>query len=83
MAVLKVVLLAIAIMALAVIGLALQTLLKKGGKFPNTHIGSNKYMKAHGVSCATTDDKIEQAKVRKQFRFKQIFTDESETKYFC
>jgi len=83
MALLKVMLLAIGIMALVVLGLALQTLLKKGGKFPNTHIGSNKYMKSHGVSCATTDDKIEQAKARKEFRFKQISVDESETKYFC
>jgi len=66
MAVLKVILLAIAIMALVVVGLAIQTLLKKGGKFPNTHIGSNKYMKDNGVTCAQTFDKIEQAKARKE-----------------
>lgn len=83
MAILKVVLLAIVIMALALVGLALQILFKKDGKFPNTHIGSNKYMKDHGVSCATSDDKMEQAKVRKAFRFKQLSLDESETKYFC
>ena len=80
---LKVVILAIVLMALVFVGLAIQTLLKKGGKFPNTHIGSNKYMKANGVSCAQTDDKIEQAKARKGLRFKQLSTDESETTSFC
>jgi hypothetical protein len=50
MAILKVILLAIMVMALVVVGLALQTLIKKGGKFPNTHIGSNRYMKANGVT---------------------------------
>ncbi|MDP2336516.1 MAG: hypothetical protein Q8N05_08725 [Bacteroidota bacterium] len=83
MAVLKVALLAIVIMALVLVGLAFQTLFKKDGKFPNTHIGSNKYMKANGVSCATTDDKMEQAKARKGLRFKQISIDEPESKYFC
>ena len=83
MEILKVVLLAIAIMALVFLGLAVQTLLKKGGKFPNTHIGSNKYMKANGVTCAQTFDKIEQAKARKELRFKQVTPEESEDKSFC
>lgn len=69
MAVLKVVLVAIVIMALVLIGLAFQLLFRKGGKFPDTHIGSNKYMKANGVTCAQTFDKIEQAKARKELRF--------------
>jgi len=83
MEVLKVVLLAIGIMCFAFVGLGIQTLLKKGGKFPNTHIGSNKYMKDNGVTCAQTFDKIEQAKARKELRFKQISLDESENKSFC
>lgn len=83
MAIIKVMLLAIVIMGLVFAGLALQMLLRKGGKFPNTHIGSNKYMKSHGVSCAQTYDKIEQAKARKELRFKDISLDESETKNFC
>jgi hypothetical protein len=70
MTVLKVVMLAIVIMALVLIGLAIQILFRKGGKFPDTHIGSNKYMKANGVTCAQTFDKIEQAKARKESRFK-------------
>jgi len=83
MALLKVVFLAIVIMLLVVVGLAIQILFRKGGKFPNTHIGSNKYMKANGVTCAQTFDKMEQAKARKELHFKQISTDESETKSFC
>lgn len=84
MLVLKVVGLSIVIMALVFLGFAVQTLLKKGGRFPNTHIGSNKYMRAHGVTCAQTYDKIEQAKARKGFQFKTILVeDEGDTKYFC
>lgn len=83
MLVLKVFLLSVAIMALVLVGLALQIIMKKGGKFPNTHIGSNKYMKENGVTCAQTYDKIEQAKVRKELRFKQLSVDDSDVKYFC
>jgi hypothetical protein len=72
MEVLKVVLLAIILMGLVFAGLAIQMLLKKGGKFPNTHVGSNKYLKSKGVTCAQTDDKIEQANARKGFRIKQV-----------
>jgi hypothetical protein len=83
MEVLKVILLAIVIMALVMVGLAIQILFKKGGKFPNTHIGSNKYLKSQGISCAQTEDKIEQAKARKELRFKQLSLDESDSKSFC
>lgn len=83
MTVLKVVLLAIVIMTLVFVGLAISMLIKKGGKFPNTHIGSNKYMKSNGVTCAQTFDRIEQAKVRKELRFKEISLDNTENKYFC
>lgn len=80
MAILKIILLSVVIMALVIIGLALQTLFKKGGTFPDTHIGSNKYMKENGVTCAQTFDKIEQAKARKELRFKQLLLDESDIK---
>lgn len=83
MEVLKVILLAIVIMALVMVGLAIQILFKKGGKFPNTHIGSNKYLKSQGISCAQTEDKIEQAKARKELRFKQLSLDEPDSKSFC
>lgn len=72
MEILKVVLLAVVMMGLVMLGLATQILFKKGGKFPNTHIGGNKYMKDHGVTCAQTFDKMEQAKALKEKRFKEI-----------
>lgn len=80
MAILKVVLLAVVLMLFVVFGLALNILLKKGGKFPNTHIGSNKYMKENGVTCAQTFDKIEQAKAQNELRFRKILLDESQAK---
>ena len=80
MAILKIISLSVVIMALVIVGLALQTLFKKGGRFPDTHIGNNKYMKENGVTCAQTFDKIEQAKARKELRFKQLLLDESDTK---
>lgn len=80
---LKMFLLAIVLMGLVFAGLAVKILFKKGGEFPNTHIGSNTYLKSQGISCAQTDDKIEQAKVRKELRFKQLSTDEPETTSFC
>lgn len=83
MAVVKVILLAIVVMALVFAGLAIQMLLRKGGKFPNTHIGSNKYMKANGVTCAQTYDRIEHTKARKENRFKKVVPDHSGTNYFC
>jgi len=78
----KVILIAIFLMALVFLGLATRILLKKGGTFPNTHIGGNKELKKRGISCAQTYDKIEQAKVKKEFRFKKIAED-SDTASFC
>ncbi|MDP2889508.1 MAG: hypothetical protein Q8P34_11195 [Bacteroidota bacterium] len=83
MDVLKLIILVIALMAFVVAALATNILLKKGGEFPNTHIGGNKYLKSKGISCAQTEDKIEQAKARKKLRFKQIFLDESDTIGSC
>lgn len=83
MVILKVILLTVVLMVFVFLGLALQILFKKGGKFPDTHIGSNKYMKANGVTCATTFDKMEQAKARKELRFKQLLLDESDSQGSC
>jgi hypothetical protein len=69
---LMIILLAIVIMAIVFLSLAIQTFFSKKGKFPNTHIGANPYMREHGVTCAQTYDKMEQAKVRKELRFKEL-----------
>lgn len=72
MAILKVILLSVVILAIALLGLAVQILVKKGGKFPNTHVGGNKYLRSKGVTCIQTYDKIEQSKVKKELRFKDL-----------
>lgn len=72
MGVLKVILLAVALLAIAMLGMATQILFKKGGKFPNTHVGGNKHLKREGVHCATTQDKIAQRDARKELRFKKL-----------
>jgi hypothetical protein len=70
--VVKVMLLSVAIMAIAFVGLAVKILFKKGGKFPNTHISGNKYLRAKGVTCIQTYDKMEQSKGKKILRFKGL-----------
>ncbi len=80
MTIVKVILLAVVVMAMVVIGLAIQTLFKKGGTFPDTHIGSNKFMKDNGVTCAQTFDKMEQAKVRKERFSKKQIIDQTKIK---
>lgn len=75
---LKIVFMAIVLMVLVIFGLAIQIMFKKGGKFPNMHIGSNPYLKERGVTCAQTYDKMEQAQARKELRFKQLSLDKDE-----
>jgi hypothetical protein len=72
MEVLKIILLAVALISIAMLGLATQILLKRGGKFPNTHVGGNKHLKKQGIACAQTQDKIERAKVKRQVDFKDV-----------
>ncbi len=47
------------LLGLALIGLGLTMLIKKNGKFPETHIGKNKAMKERGIHCANTTDRLE------------------------
>jgi hypothetical protein len=70
--VVKVLLLSVVIMAIAFVGLAVKILFKKGGKFPNTHISGNKYLRAKGVTCIQTYDKLEQSKGKKILSFKGL-----------
>lgn len=76
---LKLFLLAVGIMIFVMAGFGIRILLEKGGKFPNLHIGSNKHMKERGVTCAQTFDKMEQAKARKELRFKQLSIKENQS----
>jgi hypothetical protein len=72
MEILKIILLSVAMVAIAMFGLAIRILLKKGGRFPNTHVSGNKYLKQQGIYCSQTQDRIEQAKVRKEKIFDKL-----------
>jgi len=72
MEILKVFLLAVGILSIAMVGLALTMLVKKGGKFPNTHVNGNKYLKQNGVYCSQTQDRLEQQKANKKITFKNV-----------
>lgn len=49
---------AIILVAIAVIGLAVNIIFKKNGKFPELHIGKNEKLREKGISCATSQDKM-------------------------
>ncbi len=57
---LKVLLLSVVLVGIVFILMAISILIKKNGKFPNIHIGSNKDMRKRGISCATTQDRLAQ-----------------------
>jgi hypothetical protein len=72
MEVLKIILLSVALVAIAMFGMAIRILLKKGGKFPNTHVSGNKYLKRNGIYCSQTQDRLEQDKARKKVAFDKL-----------
>jgi hypothetical protein len=72
MELLKVFLLTLGILSIAMVGLALTMLVKKGGKFPNTHVSGNKYLKKNGVYCSQTQDRIEQRNAYKNLKFGNV-----------
>jgi hypothetical protein len=72
MEVLKIILLSVALVAIAMFGMAIRILLIKGGKFPNTHVSGNKYLKRNGIYCSQTQDRLEQDKARKKVVFDKL-----------
>jgi hypothetical protein len=72
MEILTVLFLTIALVGLAVAGMAITILVKKGGKFPNTHVSGNKYLKRKGVYCSQTQDRLEQQRANKTITFKNV-----------
>lgn len=72
MEVLKVILLAVALVSIAMLGMAITILLKKGGKFPNTHVSGNKHLKKEGIYCTQTQDKLAQRNAWKEVKFDKV-----------
>ncbi|MCT4602226.1 MAG: hypothetical protein N4A59_04845 [Marinifilum sp.] len=68
----KVLLLTVVILAIAFIGFAISILIKKNGRFPELHIGRNEELKKRGISCATSQHKMEQDKVKKARQFNKL-----------
>lgn len=52
------------LLGLSLVGLGIGMLLKRNGRFPETHIGRNYEMKKRGIHCANTTD----AEDRKNYR---------------
>ena len=72
MEILIVILLAIVLVALGIAGMAIQILVKKGGKFPNTHVSGNRYLKSQGVYCSQTQDKLEQRNAWRKIKYNKL-----------
>ncbi len=63
---------AVVLIAVAFAGFAINILVRKGGKFPNTHVSGNKYLKSQGISCAQTYDREELAKSRQKIDYNSL-----------
>ncbi len=72
MEILKVILLAVVVLGIGMVAMAIRMLIKKGGKFPNTHVSGNKHLKRQGVHCWQTQDKIEQRKAWRKVQFEKL-----------
>ena len=56
---LKTLLLTFIIIVICVVLLCVKVLLKKGGRFPNTHIEGNKPLAKKGIYCAKTEHRLQ------------------------
>lgn len=72
MEILKVILLATALVAIGIFGMAVRIVFLKGGKFVNTHVGGNKYLKRQKIPCAQTQDKIAQRNAWREINYKKV-----------
>ena len=54
---LKTILIALLIVAISMALLSVKVLLKKGGRFPNTHVGGSKAMRERGIGCIQSQDR--------------------------
>ena len=45
------------IIAISVALLSITVIIKKNGKFPNTHVGGNRYMRKKGIKCVQSQDR--------------------------
>lgn len=69
---LTILILSVILVGIAMAAFAVKILFQKGGKFPNTHVSGNKYLKSQGISCIQSYDRSEQTKARKELDFKNL-----------
>jgi hypothetical protein len=53
----KILLLTTLIVAICMVLMAITILIKKNGRFPNTHVGGNKEMRKRGIKCVEAQDR--------------------------
>ncbi|MBP6370289.1 MAG: hypothetical protein KA995_03690 [Paludibacteraceae bacterium] len=58
----KAFLIAVGILLIAIVLLAVKILFTKKGKFPSLHINENVALRKKGITCAHSQDKLEQKK---------------------
>lgn len=61
------ILISVLIVAICIALLAVKLLLKKEGKFPDTHISGNKAMREKGITCVQSQDREARRKKRITF----------------
>ena len=53
----KTLIITLLIIAISFALLAITIIIKKNGKFPNTHVGGNREMRRRGIKCVQSQDK--------------------------
>ncbi len=54
---LKTILITMLIVAICIVLLSVKILLKKNGRFPNTHVSGSKAMRERGIGCVQSQDR--------------------------
>ena len=54
---LETILISVLIVAICIILLTIGILIKKNGRFPNTHVSGNKAMRERGIGCVQSQDR--------------------------
>jgi len=63
---------AILILLLGFAGLAISILIRKNGRFPNTHIHGNRHLQKNDIHCVQKEDHDEQLKAREKDKFRNL-----------
>ena len=69
---LKTILMAVILLIFAFAGLAIAILVRRNGRFPDTHIHSNKYLREKDIHCIQKEDNLEQIKARRKDIFRNL-----------